>query len=111
MAYCAKKLIIVLKCCRKADTSKPFLLTLSMLGKNSADNSLKYFSYLFFFQKIGFDISCKLPPCLCQCWIAVSISLNKAFTNVRRQFEMSQPFFFFSENKETMCMKYQSLFS
>ena len=33
----------------------PFPLTLSTLGKNSADNILKYFSY--FFQKTGFDIS------------------------------------------------------
>ena len=32
-----------------------FILTLCMLGKISADNILKYFSY----QKIGFDISCK----------------------------------------------------
>ena len=32
-----------------------------MLGKISADDILKYFSY-FFPQKIGFDISCKLSP-------------------------------------------------
>ena len=33
---------------------------LSTLGKISADDSLKYFSY--FFQKTGYDISCKLSP-------------------------------------------------
>ena len=46
---------------------------LNMLGKNSADDNLKYFAC--FSKKIGFDISCKLSP------------------------------------QETICMKYQSLFS
>ena len=35
-------------------------LMLSTLGKNSADNILKYPSY--FSQKTGFDFSCKLSP-------------------------------------------------
>ena len=36
------------------------ILTLSMLGKITADDILKYFSY--FYRKIGFAISCKLSP-------------------------------------------------
>ena len=36
------------------------ILTLCMLGKNSADAILKYFSY--FSEKIGYDTSCKLSP-------------------------------------------------
>ena len=36
------------------------MLAHSHLGKNSADDFLKYFSY--FSQKTGFDISCKLSP-------------------------------------------------
>ena len=38
-----------------------YVLTLEILGKNSADDILKYF-ILFFSQKIGFDILCKLSP-------------------------------------------------
>ena len=34
-----------------------------MLGKNSADDILKYFPY--FSPKIGFDISCRLSPKIC----------------------------------------------
>ena len=33
---------------------------LSMMGKNSTGKNLKYFTY--FFQKIGLDISCLMPP-------------------------------------------------
>ena len=34
----------------------------SMLGKIFSSDILKYFSY--FSQKIGFDIACKLSPCM-----------------------------------------------
>ena len=35
-------------------------LTINMLGKISADDILKYFSYSS--HKMGFDMSCKLSP-------------------------------------------------
>ena len=40
------------------DVSKSLFLTISMLGKKSVDNILKYFYY--FAQKLQFVISCKL---------------------------------------------------
>ena len=52
------------------------ILRLSMLGRNFSRQYYEiFFLFLFFFQKTGFDISCKLSPL------------------------------------ETICMKYQSLFS
>ena len=46
-------------------------LILSMLGKISADDNLKYFSY--FSQQMGFDISYKLSRTICmKCQISFS---------------------------------------
>ena len=53
---------------------------LCTLGKNSADNILKYFSY--FYQKTGFDISCKLSPVETICMKCQSLFSEKDKKNV-----------------------------
>ena len=55
------------------------ILTLSTLGKISEDDISKLFSY--FFQKTGFDISCKLYPMVTICICEIEFSSKKKKKN------------------------------